>query len=1447
MPSFPSGNRSLRARSAVAAGVVVALLLGLNVDAFSQPKPKTGGAASAKAPKGKAPTTNKPKKGKGAASASASAAPPPPPPPAESVMPPMTATPIPTTVKTAAPPPPPPSDAQTKALADLTTEEQSYEKDAKDFRDGVTTVVKTHYEARRRRVLNGLDKEITIEQTELNRARDEAIKRLEEFVAKYSGPNAQPDATPDAMFRLAALYEEKSRANAGEQLGDALKPAIAIYKRIINEFPKYKELAAVFYYLGHALNDSGRLLEAQNVWRSLVCHNKFPYPGKLDPTDPSKDIVPDNDQDHTQKYWDAWNAMHPVPIGIANAKSAKGKGKTAAAKPKPPKNGSKPVAAGKSGEDEPIDESDETVYRPIYSEQCQPIPQKTDTGQETRYIAEIWWQIGDSHFEQIDPRGGPYNFNRAVTAYRLSMKSVNDQIKNVVYGVSLYKLSWTYFKQQRYEMAVKTFVDLLNYTDKREQVTGDAGADFRKEAADYIAGSLTYGDFQGPAEEEPYIVRSDILDTETNPVVAEQKMRIGIDRVQDPKLIPQDKKWTIEIYKSLAVEYRELNQLANTTAVLELILQKWPMHRDAPLVQDEIARTYDERAKYAKPDTPERDEYARKALDARTKLAQYIGNTPWVDANRDDPEAIQTAERLVKGGLRQAAVEHTNNARALVAAGNQSTDNNVRATNFDKALVEYQLAQSAWYGYLKQDENATDAYESKFWLADSLYRQIEIMVPLQRRVPTELYENARKAAVEVRDSNEDDRFLEVTAQYVVAIADMGVNEQYALHKADPSQGLEERTEAPVTLTDGKATAVSPMPLPVQVVNAIAARDEYAARVNEKQDAVGNLQLFRFQSAQYFFFYGQFDESDKRFDVIYKDQCKKSKYAYLAWEKLLYTAGVRADITGDTSKVRALAEAEQKPESSCAYTDAQKTQAATLGKGFLEAGFYQDAAAAFKKAQEMPDGPERVAQWKKAGALYEAALKAAPDRNEAPEAAINGAFSYKQVGDYDKAIAMYTLFIDKYGDDKLLDSLQKGDKANPAEYQNRVKFLSQAYGELARAYILFFNYRAAAETLDKIASIDRFDAQTRKDSARNALVLYSNLGDKDKMNAERTRFLSFKPSAEDKAEADYIVAAADLKQWDERGDSDSNKQARSKAMNSLSNYYETNKNNAAASRFNVDAAYYVAKMKRSANDPKADEWWTNTVKQFDKYRSTAPVKDGKSSALGSLEGNMAAEADFTLIDEDIHKNFDYDTNHHRYAGTVVDVIKKYGDDAKDAEKYHTKLKRIADVNTYGSIEYVTAALARQGSLYDSLRTGLFNTREPQLKLFTAAEEKTLKQLENSGNDDLVDKAAEFRDKRTQLWRQKRDQELTSADTIMVQRYVTAITIAKKFNVRTGAVNKALQRLAFFTDVIGDAKMGQYSQGIEGFTYQEGMFQKARPGLTVEPDVSIQPGPIPVVIQ
>lgn len=1321
---------------------------------------------------------------------------------------------------------PPPSGEQLQAFDALHVEAERYESEARDYRKSIARIVQHHFEERRQRLLAALDAEIQVEKRTLRDTRDEAIRKLEAFVQKYSGQNAGDEATPNAMFRLAALYEERSRTDSdqAEELATGLAPAIALYKRIVREFPKYEERAGVYYYLGHALNDSGRLEEAQQVWRSLVCNNAFSYPVPALPEDPTRDAIVPLPQDHTADYWIGWENNHPTPIGKARVKAALAQGK------------------GK-----PTELADEVAFKNPFPESCQPIAQTTDEGAEPRYLAEIWWQIGDYHFNEIGQEGGPFNFGRAEAAYRHSMAYK----KPPVYGVAMYKLAWTYFKQQRYRASTQQFIELLRYTDEQEKLTGDPGTDFRSEAYAYIAGSLTYLDFDGPEPEEPFIPRQDVLDVELDPRIAESKMRVAIARVQDPQLIPQGEPWSVEVYKGLAQEFRELNQYRNTIEISELILKKWPMHRDAPVVQSQVADIWDLLTQQSREGTAEHKENSSKALAARTALAAFVGTTPWVEANKNDPEAIQTAERLVRGGLRRAAADHTNVGNSVAQEGLRSVDVAARNALFERALGEYQLAAQGWEGYLRQDESAADAYETRYWLADANHMVVVLKVALGQVPTAGEFDAARVTALDVRDSNEDDKFLQPAAYLVVDTAHQRLLSDYRQFAASQgAAGIEERKSVK-TEGEGNAKQVIKEEVPSAIRDAIEAREEYIARVPPPLDSTRNIDRYAFDIADYYFVYGQFDQARQRLAPIYAEQCGKTEYGYRAWERLT----TMSNLENNVEESRRLAEAAL--ARSCAVSEEQKVAEGAIARPTLSRGYYVDAARAFEKAEKMPDGPARAQAWRDAAALYRVALEKAPARDEAPEAAMNGAYCYKQVGDYDQAIAMYNLFIQEYGNADNLRRLEKGDAgaappvdANPTAYAERVKYLKQAYDALSAAYVLFFNYRAAAETYDVIARNERFEESARRDAARNAIVLYSNVGDRDRMEAARRSFMGLKPPADKRAEIDFLAASADLKAWDERGaDEGENRASRVRAMKAMEDYYTLNRAKSEANPFAVQAAFQVAKMRMAARDPRAKEWCRNTIAAFDRFRLTAT---GERGALGSLQADMAAECEFIAIDEKIRTAFDYDSGHHRYEGVIDKVKRTFDADLKKAnDVYFKDLQRI--IASYESPAWSVAARARQGSLYDSVRTGLYNARPPALKLYTEREERLLKMAEDSDRDDLVEQADALRQSRRETWRAARDTALSDADQAMVKFYAEAVVWSRAWKLSHPAVTQAIQRLAFFTDILGDERIRELTQGITDpgsqtpFEYAPGLFLRTRPGQLPAVGSQVLPFPLPVAVQ
>lgn len=1292
---------------------------------------------------------------------------------------------------------PPPTAAQLSALALLHKEEKSYESSARDFQGRLTTIVRHHYEERRRRMLSAIDQEIDYQKSGLAEARNEAILRLEAFVRKYSGDQADPQATPDGMLRLAALYEERARADYDADLLEELKPAIRLYRDIVNEYPGYEELAAVLYYLGHALTDSGRLEEAQQSFRTLVCANR--YQVKAENSEGSGIVVQPLPQNHDDAFWNEWFNKNPLPLDEAGAR---------------PDLKQLGVA------------EEELVFQDPYAG-CEAVPQNLTPGQEPRYVAEVWWQIGNHHFDQIDSSGGPYNLNRAVSAYSYGLKYKQPPL----YGVTMYKQAWAFFKQQRYRKAIEYFVDLLRYADEQEKLTGDPGADFRNEAFTYIAGSLTYVDLDGPPPEDPFIPRNDVLDTELDPFVAEEKMALAIDRVQDPALVPQDQPWTVGIYKSLAREFIEISQKQNAIKTMQLTVDKFPMDRDAPTMMNRIAELYDELSRTAPPGSEAAQEYAKKALAARSQLGQYVGTTQWTDANKDDPEALAQAEELGRVGLQRAAADHTNYARAYKEEAFRLSDATAQRTLLERSIDEYRLAAGGWGAYLEQNPSATDAYESMFWYADAHFWVAVLQVPLGR-MPTEAeIEAAHKSASAVRDSNSDDKYKQPAAYYVVTLSEKVLDgEARAFEESGGKQGIERRTEVAFTeaASGEKKVVKEDVPGPVQA--AICARDEYNAAITLAEDPEKNGLMYASQSADYFFVYGQFEEAQRRYLPIYEKYCGKNKYGYNAWEKLISMSNFQNNAT----QSRKLVESK-----SCAFDEETKVAEDAIRTPVKIGVAFLDAAKLFKKAMTMEDGPEREKTWRGAAAAYKVALDVAPDRDEAPEAVMNGAYAYKQVGEYDKAIEMYELFIANYGNEKTLAALQTSDRA---KFEERVGYMNDAYQALAGSYVLFFDYPKAAATFDSIANVPHFAPDDRRLAAKQALMLYVNLDDKSAMERMRGAYQRLGASGEELAEADFLIASATVKKWDANSpDKGANQQARIAAQNSMIRYHDENKGRPAAYKYVVHAAYKAAEAKRASNTAGQTDWWKNTIVAYDRYAASAPKKDGKSEATGSQEAGMAAEAEYVLIDTELKKSFDYESGHHRYKGTAVEVVEAYKKDANQAKQWYDKLQVVVD--KYVSQKWATVAIARQGSVYDSLRTGLYNTRPPELKMFSADIERKLLIAEESGDPALEDKADEIRTQVREAWTKKRDEELDSADRIVVDRYAVAVTLGQRYNLSHESITRSIRRLAFLTEVAGEAKMAEYTSGNKDLKYTAGMFLRIRPGVIEAPKVDSLPRPNP----
>jgi outer membrane protein OmpA-like peptidoglycan-associated protein len=795
--------------------------------------------------------------------------------------------------------------------------------------------------------------------------------------------------------------------------------------------------------------------------------------------------------------------------------------------------------------------------------------------------------------------------------------------------------------------------------------------------------------------------------------------------------------------------------------------------------------------------------------------------------------------------VRAAAAQHTNDAKEQIKAAAATTDTAERVSRLRRASDGLVLATTEWEDVSRRAEKPADVYEARFWAADARYQRVSIQSMLHSLQPAvspdpsaEDLELARAAAVAARDSHEGSQYLEAAAFFAVHVADIARDIAWQ-HWVDTraAAGVERRMHVRFDGADPATRTVRRDPVPPEVQASIAARDEFVKLVPPALDVRHRAIEYQWYGAETLFAYGHFDEARRRYEPLYKDRCGKDEYGYKAWEKLISMS----NFTRDAERSRGLANAEK--VRSCAVNDDQKRAAELMVVPTIQAAFYQDAAAALLQAEVGSPGQATDALWREAATRYEAALLAAPGSDAAPEAAINGAYAYRQVGEARKAITLYQTFTREFGAEGRLTALQQGDavsRPDPDKYRMRLVYLRQAYEALAATLDGLSDPQGAASAYTKIAASTRFDRSARKNAAMELMHRFSLLGQRDKVTGGYRTLVSLEPSPEEKTHADLLVADYDHAQWRASApDTGANREHRRAAEAALHDFCLAHRGDLASSRDALQAAYWVFTMKKTAADPDIRSAATATVTAWENLRA-----HGDGAALEPPLSDYRAEAQFATVDEQIRKEYDPETGHHRYAGTVEEIIGVAGKRSATKDGAFTRNATLAlkyivlldGVKAGASVEWEVAALARQGTVYDALRTGLYDALPPAVHYFSPEQEAILRRLETSGVATLQQQADDMRTTVKDTWRNEKEAALDQADARMVSSYVTALALARAHGARGRWVNRAIERLAYFSDILGDAKMREYVThtkdptdltGARYVEYSDGMF-KVAPG-------------------
>ena len=801
---------------------------------------------------------------------------------------------------------------------DVTEDLRRYLETAEQLRVATLELGQDNYKRRRVEVSRDYHSRITDEERGEREERQRAIAKFEEFLTRYP---YHPRFAPDALFRLAELYFERSGeefasrvkeqgAGGGADLNTGIPnydPSIRLYQRLLREYPNYRLSDGVHYLLGYCQGEMGRDAEARQALLGLVCANKYRALGETAP----------------------W--------------------------------------PGRKGKAE--------LYQG-----CQPLRG------ESRFLAESWTRIGEVHFDRAE-------LEPAVAAYSQVLPFRDSPF----YDKALYKLAWTFYRQDRFAEAVRRFDDLVVFADQaskpgataaspdasRAQPTGGGGSSLRTEAIQYLALSFAERDWDGDGktDAEAGVARLSRFyqGRESEPHVREVLIRLGdlwFDRTE---------------YGRAAEAYQGA-------------IARAPLAADNPKLQGRVAQAFDRQRSF------------EQALRAREALARdYAPGSAWYDANRDNAAAIEAATELADASLMNAITNRHASAQELRQRALKAKDPKLLA----QARAEYRQAAQSYATFLKQHPAAKNAYEYSYLLAESHYYGGE-------------YAEAAAAYVRVRDADAKGAHLEDAAYGAIkALEHVALTSLLAARgKAAPAGGEGVDDDISRSLSDalpplpvvGKVTAGATPPAMNDDVTALqAAYDRYVALLPSHERA----SLLAYKSAELDFRYLRFDRARTRFTAVLDRYCQSDR-AVDAGNAIL----VSHTIEGNLDQVEAWTSRLQNKGCGGQGVLAQQ-QRDSLRKlsedvsfkkaeGLLEAKRYEAAAAMFlalveknpktsnsdKALYNAAVAYESSGRPSVAASTYERLARDYPQSPLADEAVFRAAVNHQRILVFDKALAGY---------------------------------------------------------------------------------------------------------------------------------------------------------------------------------------------------------------------------------------------------------------------------------------------------------------------------------------------------------------------------------------------------------------------------------------------------------
>ena len=270
----------------------------------------------------------------------------------------------------------------------------------------------------------------------------------------------------------------------------------------------------------------------------------------------------------------------------------------------------------------------------------------------SKFAPDTYIQLGDYYFDEVE------DLAKARAMYNKALLSKAPKI----HSYALYKLAWCDYNDGNYDTALKSLQQVVNYANTR----GREMVDLKNEALNDLV--VVY-------------VRSGKVDE-----------AIAYFNRESPSR-------AFKLTSKLAAALAEAGLHDGAIQTFKSLLEKAPLHPDAPEFQHSIVKSYEE--------LRERD---KVALETGKLISQYGPASTWWEANRSNPAAQRNAYDMTEEALRTLAVDYHQEAQKT------------------KQTKTYHLARDLYKQYLSAYGSSTDltkisdsAFNVRFYYAEVLW------------------------------------------------------------------------------------------------------------------------------------------------------------------------------------------------------------------------------------------------------------------------------------------------------------------------------------------------------------------------------------------------------------------------------------------------------------------------------------------------------------------------------------------------------------------------------------------------------------------------------------------------------------------------------------------------------------------------------------------------------